>query len=481
MVFSSFRLPSRSAACLLAAALFLGGCLAPPRSRLDARRLPSAPDAWAVAPAPAGDFEPLAWVEAFNDPRLEALVREALEGNFSLRAALSRLEAAEQTAVLEGAGRWPGLSIGHSGARAKRNTSDGTVRTAAVTDTFALTGRVSWELDLWGRLRDTARAGLADYEASVEDLRSARLALAARVAGVWYDVVEAEQQLALAERNLRAFEDSVEVVEGSFRRGIATALDVHLIRANLATARSAYEQRLRARDGLARVLETLLGRYPRGDAAPAASLPEALPPARVGAPADLVARRPDLRAAERRLAALDERAAAAFKDRLPNLALTATGGTSSSDFGVSFDVAQNQVWSLAYGLTAPLFQGGRLRAAQRRAEATYEQAVHAFANTLLTAFREVEDALAGEASLERDVAAQRIAVDESVAAERQAWDQYQRGLVDIITVIESQRRSITAQRSLIQTTNERVQTRIDLHLALGGGLEPAPASPTSPP
>lgn len=454
----------------------VAGCVTPPKSQVtDELETPAAPETW-DSEETAGDFDPLAWTDDFNDRQLEALIEEALSNNFSLQAAYNRLEAARQTAVISGAGQWPNVSVSHSGGRAQRNTDVGGNNPS---DSFALTGRVSWEFDLWGRVRNETRAGMADYQASLEEYRSAKLALAARIAGVWFDLLEAEAQLELSRRNLVAFRNNLEIVEEQFRRGISQALDVHLVRANLAGAESSYELRLRQRGNFIRLLEVLLGRYPAADIAITSALPETLPPAPAGLPQEIVFRRPDLIAAERRLAAQSERAAAAFKDRLPNIVLTASGGTSSDDFGQSFDITENQVWALAYNITMPIFQGGRLKAQEERAKATFELAKNNFVDTLLNAYREVENTLEAEGSLERDVLALRVATDESIAAEQLAWDQYSRGLSGIITALESQRRAISAERTLLQTQNERLQARIDLYLVLGGGLvvDPADAEP----
>ena len=180
-------------------------------------------------------------------------------------------------------------------------------------------------------------------------------------------------------------------------------------------------------------------------------------------------RRPDLIAAERRLAADATLVKATKKARLPGIVLTGSGGTSSRELGDVFN-EDFKVWSLNYNLGMPIFQGGRLLALEKRIIAIYEQSLANFAQTALIAYSEVESALIDQDSLRRDEEAQQLAVIEYTAAEELAWEQYNRGLVDIITVLESQRRLFNAQRALIQVANQRIQSRIDLYLALGGGF-----------
>ena len=156
---------------------------------------------------------------------------------------------------------------------------------------------------------------------------------------------------------------------------------------------------------------------------------------------------------------------------LPNLSLTLNRGTSTTAVDDIFDFDRDKVWSRIWSVSLPIFQGGKLKANSARAQALHRQAIANYTEVALTAFREVENALSEQDSFQRDYALQSVSTEESVAAEKLAWEQYESGLTDITTVLDSVRRSISAQRSLIQVTNQRIQSRINLYLALGGGFE----------
>ncbi len=409
------------------------------------------------------------WMQDFKDPQLEAIVVEALQYNYDLIAAEGRLEAARATSVIQGSAKYPDLRISHSGNRAQRTQAQGFQITSRRSSSFGINNRVSWELDIWGAVRDQANAGFADYQAAFEDYRGARFSIAARTARAWYSAIAAELQLDVALQSLETFESNLEIIEENFKRGLARALDLRLMRANVASSRSAYEQRIRVRDGAVRALEVLLGRYPADEIQVAREFPAIKTSIPVGLPDELLMRRPDLIAAERRLAADATLLQATKKARLPGIFLTGSGGTSSRELG---EVLKEDfiVWSLNYNIGLPIFQGGRLAALERRSIAFYEQSLANFAQTALRAYSEVESTLIDQGSLMRDEEAQKLAVIEYTAAEELAWEQYNRGLVDIITVLESQRRLFNAERSLIQVANQRIQSRIDLYLALGGGF-----------
>lgn len=433
------------------------------------------PTVWTAAPAaPTSEPAPtLEWIASFQDEGLEAVLTEALAANYDLAATAARLAATRAAAIISGADRYPQLSAGADGFRRDRRF-DGTNGVETVrTESYTLGLNLSWEIDLWGRLNDRARAGYADFEAAAADFEAARLSLVGLTARAWFNLVEAERQLELARFILNSFQDNLATVEDRFQTGLSRALDLRLTRANVAAAAGNVELRLRRRDEAVRAIEILLGRYPAaalqasGDlVTPSAGIP-------AGLPADLISRRPDLVAAERRLAATDARYQESRKALLPSIRLTGGAGTTSGELEdlVNGDFS---FWNLAGGITQPLFQGRELQAGADRARANREAALAGYAQAALQAFREVETTLAAEETLRREEEALALASEESIAAEDLAWEQYQAGLSDIITVLESQRRSFTTQRDVLTTRNQRLQNRINLHLALGGSFEATP-------
>ena len=452
----------------LAATLVLTGCAtkAPPSQ---ADKLPVQAPATFHSDHDKAPFWNDGWIQDIQDPQLPGIIAEAIEHNYNLVQAEGRLEAARATAEIQGSGRFPNLTLSTTGRRFQQNNTGGLQVTSRQTKSFGINARSNWELDIWGRVRDQANAGYADYQASVEDYRAARFSIAAQAARAWYRAISSEQQLDVALDSLETFESNLEIVEENFKRGLARALDLHLMRANVANSKSGYEQRLRARDGDRRILEIILGRYPAREIETAKEFPEIKTSIPVGLPDSLLNRRPDIRAAERRLAADSMNIKAAKKAMLPGINLNGNYGTSTREID---DILREpfEIWNYGYNLSLPIFQGGRLTAAKERAFAVYKQSLANFAQTVLFAFEEVETALADEDSLRRDEEALRETVVEYEAAVDLAWEQYGRGLVDIIIVLDSQRRLFNAIRSLIIISNQRIQSRIGLYLALGGGF-----------
>jgi len=410
------------------------------------------------------------WLSDFQDESLRDLVNEAQQNNFNLQISAARLMTAFGAARIENAGRLPSVNANLNSARNKRVAAGGFRLVNPKTDNFDIGLGLTWELDLWGKLANRSRAGQADAEAAKNDFVATQFSVAANTAKLWFGLIEAEMQLNLATKAHTAFAKNLEVVEQGFDRGVREALDVRLTRANVATAEATMMARKRERDTAARSLEGILGRYPADEISVRATLPEITRPIPSGIPSDLLQRRPDLVAAERRLAAADERQTLADKNRLPTLSLTANGGTQSDDLADLLDPNQN-VWRLAAGLTAPLFRGGQIAGQRKQAEGRLLEQVATFSQAVLTAFQEVENALANEEHLRQQEAALKTASTESVAAEELAWEQYSRGLVDIITVLDSQRRAVTSQSSLYSISRARLQNRVDLYLALGGDFE----------
>ncbi len=416
------------------------------------------------------------WWRDFGDPGLEAIVEQALEHNTDLLVAAARLQQAEAAARIAGADLKSQLGVGIAGSRRKQNfvgfpIPGGEDRVLTTTSTnYGVSLELSWEIDLWGRLSAQAREGLANYQASRADLAAVRLSIAAQTAKAWFALAEARQQVLLAEQMVDSFDRSAAQVRRRFERGIRPSLDLRLALSQLATAEASLDTRHRQLDLTARQLEVLVGRYPGRDLQIPEQLIETPAPIPSGLPADLVSRRPDLTAAERRLVAADQRFRIARASLYPRLSLTASGGTSSNQLE---DLVKGNfsIWSLLGNLTAPLFQGGRLRAGVDLAQAGIDENLFLYVGTALRAYAEVEFALAAEKLLADRVDHLGEASRQSLAAQSQAEARYRSGLNDYITVLESQRRYFEAQSAHIAGRRERLDNRVDLYLALGGGFD----------
>ena len=462
--------------CLVVAAMLMAGCVTTAPPVLPALEVAVAvPDDW-TAPANTGDRPGVDWWTDFGDTALDEIVRAALEQNYDLRAAAARVEQAAADSRIAAAGLQPTVQAGLNGARRKQNFigfpipgSEDRVLTSVSTN-YGVSIDLAWEADLWGRLRSGERAALADLQSRAADLRGAQLSIAGQTVKTWFAIAEAQQQLRLAEESVASFGTSSEQVRERFEQGLRPSLDVRLALSNLANAEALGAQRRQQLDATVRQLEVLMGRYAAGALSSPSTLPDTPPTIPGGLPAELVGRRPDLVAAERRIAAARERLNIARAELYPRLSLTGGTGTATSALGdlINGDFG---VWSLLGNLLQPVFQGGRLRAGVDQAEARAAEQLAAYANTALQAFAEVETALAAEEFLsdrERHLA---TSVAQSRAAESLADDRYRTGLTDYVTVLESQRLALQAEGDLISARRQRLENRVDLYLALGGGFD----------
>ena len=247
------------------------------------------------------------------------------------------------------------------------------------------------------------------------------------------------------------------------------AFDLRLSRSQAAVVRSQVSLSESALDQAIRLLETMVGEYPGRTIEVTKDLPPVGKPIPAGMPASLLEARPDLRAAERRLAALGANFELAKKNRLPDITLTGSLGQASSDLGDLLD-SDNSIWSIAGNITAPIFRGGELSARRRQAEAQFNEQVSHYESAILNAFREVETALANQTYLVNLVDELSDAAEQSNKALDQAWLMYERGVLDITGVLDAERRSYETQSQSISSINRVIQNRIDLYVALGGRL-----------
>ncbi|HJO05649.1 MAG TPA: efflux transporter outer membrane subunit [Acidobacteriota bacterium] len=428
------------------------------------------------------------WWNDFGEHGLAAAVDQALQYNTDLLAAAARVAGAEASARIAGADLGPQLGASALGTRRKQNFVGFPIpgnndRVLSTTSTnYGVSLELSWEADLWGRLGAQAREGLANYQASEAEYAGALLSIAAQTTKAWFAVAEAQQQVALAERTVASFTRSSEQVRARFERGVRPALDLRLAMAQASAAGATLLARRQQVDAAGRQLQVLLGVYPGGEYEFPATLIGTPAPVPSGLPADLVARRPDLAAAERRLVAADQRLRGARAALYPRLSLTTSGGTSSNQLG---DLVKGDfsVWSLIGNLVAPLLQGGRLRAGVDLAQAGIDEATATYVGTALRAYAEVESALAAETLLADQVRQLAAASEQSGSAERLAGERYRNGLEGYVTVLEAQRRTFDAESAVLSGHRQRLDNRVDLYLALGGGfhVERSRASTTSTP
>lgn len=406
------------------------------------------------------------WTRYFNDPSLQRLVDEALQHNFDLKVAAARMESSRQLMRIARADLIPSLGL-EAGASYSEISSNGN-QTVEIEDYSVALG-TSWELDLWGKVRASSAASEAEYEAAGFDLMQARHSIVAAVCSSWYQCIAAQEQLQLAEATVESYSSTADLIRNRFESGIDTALDYRLAVANAESAKSVLASRKESFKRSVRALQVLLGRYPDADLALSDSLPELESTIPADIPLTVLERRPDVRAAEKRVASAALSARTASRAKLPSVNITGSAGIQSEAFSSLLD-GGDEFWSVGLSVSQPLFSGGRIDANQKRAESLLKQYEAMFQQVALDAFFEVEQALDADVYFSELETSSKAAREQSVEAEKLAWDQYTSGIIDIVTVLESQRYALNAKQSAIEARNARLQNRIQLFLALGGDV-----------
>ena len=451
---------------MLAAALVaaVAGCaIKDPPTAADLQKdvLPQAPAPTAFR-AGGGVSAPVAdgWLASFQEPALTALVNEALLYNADLRVAAARVEQAGGYVKVASAALLP--SVGIAGIGGGKSGGSGGL------DGIFL--NASLELDVWGRLR-YGRAAARELSASAEaDFAYARQSLAAMVAKAWFLAVEAGLQRAVTQDALGSAEGLLRMADDRLRIGNGSEQAVAQARANIGSYRDSLKQVELAREQALRSLEILLGRYPAAEIAVADRLSPVPPPVPVGVPSELLERRPDVVAAERRVAAAFDRVGEAKAAQLPRISLTAGGSNVSSELLVLKDTS-SPVWSLGANLIAPIYQGGALRAQVEIRSAEQKQAVAEYARAGQKAFGEVETALGTESILrERDAILAGTVRDNEKSLELTRI-QFRVGTVDQRSVEQSQLSLYAARTARLRVQSEQLAQRTNLYLALGGGFD----------
>lgn len=416
---------------------------------------------------------PERWWRELNDPELDALIERAFDANLSLRAAWARLEQAEAVLRRSGAALEPSLNLDLGFRRTWQRVGTEDDGFSSVETRRRSAGlAASYEIDLWGRIRSERNAAALDMLATREDLRALAITLSAQIASLWYDLHETQGQLDLLAAQTDITSRTLQVITGRFERGRASATDV-LQQRQLLESRRGEMQRVRSRrDVIEHALAVLLGDPPSGAIfETGAKLPELPPLPATGVPAYQLNRRPDVRAAYLDVQAADQRLAAAIADQYPRLSLTAGLETGAEDYR---DLIDNWLATLAANLTAPLVDGGRRRAEVDRTRAVVVERVQQYGLALLTAMREVEDALAQERR-QRELI---TSLEEQLALAKQVLDRaqssYLQGGVEFLRVLDAQQSVQNLERDLLTARRNLLGFRIELYRALAGPIDLTP-------
>lgn len=472
---SGFRAPVGLTLLMLAAGFLTACSTVKPEPAQTSFDLPTEFAAQVAAQQPSAANE--RWWYDFDDEQLNRFVETALVRNPGLVQSIARTRIAEANTRLQRADQLPQVGLGAGVTRQRQNitvpAAGGAGTQKAVGTGYDAALDISWELDFWGRLAAMSASARADYLASGEQLRAMRQSIAAQVVQTYFEIVHARAQTELSERTVTALAEVSRQINNRVDQGIASPADGLLAEANLESARAGLEQQREALERSRRQLDVMLGDYPSGQLATADLLPAIPPPPSVGIPAELLARRPDVRAAELSLLSAGYTLGAAQRSFLPSLSLSGSAGYSGSELSDLFS-SGNLIWSIAGRLMQPVFQGGRLVAQVDIAEGQRDEALSSYGETALNALSEVETALVVDALLVKREAALEASASAAEAAMRTALNRYRQGIDPFLNVLESQQRALDGRSAQITSHYARLQNRISLHLALGGGFEDEP-------
>lgn len=453
---------------ILAIGAALGGCMAGPdyvRPATSAsapfRGIDGIPAGWKEA-TPADQFARGRWWAIYDDPELDRLEDEAMRANPSLVAAYANYRAARAQVGTARAGLFPVVNAGAAGARAKA-TPSAVARNAVSFDTNA-----SWELDLWGQVRRAVEASEANAQAAAADYAGAMLSIQAELAQNYFSVRAADSGQRLLDRTVDAYQRSLDLTRNRYNAGVAARAEVVQAQAQLESAQAAAIDNRATRAAFEHAVAVLAGQPPQafslavaGDSPP----PPSVPP---GLPSQLLERRPDIAAAERRVAAANAEIGVATAAFYPTINLAAAGGVAGSGFANLFSLPA-AVWSIGLNLAQPLFDGGLRESALAQNRAAYDAAVASYKSTVLASFQEVADNLTTLEVLADEASVQQRAVESARLSVDLTTNQYKAGIVDFLNVVAVQAVQFDNERTLVLLRGRQLLASVALVKAIGGG------------
>jgi multidrug efflux system outer membrane protein len=435
------------------------------------------------------------WIRTFRDPELTALVADAVERNPDLKAAAARVEASRAAVRIAASSLYPRIAMKGLGSRQGQelrgdigrginppdfggsgveNVGGAALDTSADESSqrwvYGIATGAAWEADVWGRIRSKKAAAWAESAALEADYEFARQSLAAAVARAYFSTIEAAEQEANAQETLGLYQEYSKLTEVRQQQGFASDFDLSQIKSRTASAEEALYTAQQARAQTIRAIEVVTSRYPAGRFDVRRSFPGQPKAVPAGLPAQILERRPDLIASERRFAASFHRVDEARTARLPRFVLSATSGLGTAALD-SVGTLDALVWSFAAGVTQPIFFGGELQAAQDLRTAEQKAAAASYVGTALRAFEDVEDALANDYYLRKREGALADAVSSSADSVKFSRDQLDQGQTDMFTVLRLTGENLAAKVQLTQIRASRLRERVNLYLALGGDFD----------
>jgi outer membrane protein, multidrug efflux system len=433
-----------------------------------------------VGPAEAASLADQAWWEIFDDETLRGLIAEALQNGYDVRIAAARVEEARANAGIARADFYPQIQYQAQWSRSRQSGAAFGIPNIPPVNLHDVNLGASWEIDLWGRIRRSSEAALAQYLGTEEARRAVLLSLVSEVATQYFQLRALDQQLAIARRTATAFGETYDLFNRRLEGGAASALETSSAEALLAGVAAQIpliESQVVAREN---AICLLLGRNPGPIARGAVLTDQVIPPEiPSGLPSDLLERRPDLRQADQQLVAANANVGVAMANFFPTISLTGAFGGISPEVSSLFTAGKT--WSIAAGLTGPLFQGLRLKNQYDARVAQWQQAKLEYEQAVTSAFGEVSSALVAYQKLSEVEKQQARSVAAYQDAVRLSNDRYLAGLASYLDVLQAEQQLFPAENALSQTRFNRLANFVSLYKALGGGwtiAEPTWVRPT---
>lgn len=452
----------------IAAALLLGGCTMMPDYQAPESPVPNevgnrnqTPDS-VVLPG---------WEDLFPDPQLRTLIHTALTNNRDLRLAMLDVAEARAQYGIEKSALFPEIGVNGDGTRQRVPADLSSTGDSAITSQYSVgLGVASYELDLFGRVRSLEQSALQSYLATEEARRSARITLVSEVANAYLTLLADQQKLRISEETVASQNESVNLVEGRYDAGLGSELDVRQAQIALETARTnrAQFRRLVAQDrnALSVLVSGPVPSIPEEDVIdPAVTLLASVPD---GLDSSVLLQRPDIQRAEYSLKAANANIGAARAAFYPSITLTGSAGTASADLSGLFESGSGS-WSFSPSINLPIFTAGRLQANLDVAEIRKDKSVAQYEQAIQTAFQEVSDALAARDFLSEQEEAQAALVDATERSLNLAEARYEGGADDYLAVLDARRELLSARQTLVDVKLQKLNNRITLYRALGGG------------
>lgn len=403
------------------------------------------------------------WWVLFADARLDGLMSELMRANLTLQESEARFRQAQAGLRSAESGLFPTVGSNASVTRSGGGSVDAGNR-------HSLGGTVTWELDVWGRVRRDVEAGEASAQASAADLAATRLSLQSTLAQTYFRLVSLDAEKRLLDQTIEMYERSLQMTQNRYQAGVAAQVDIEASRSQLESARVQRLTLERQRAVHENALAVLTGRPPSDFSLDGMARLGSVPGIPAGVPAELLQRRPDIVAAERRVAEANARIGVAQAAWFPSLTLSAQGGYASGQWAQWLS-APAQFWSLGPALALSLFDGGARQASLDSARAAHEAQSAAYRQTVLTALREVEDYLISLRVQQQEQETQARALAAARETLRLIMNQYDAGMVDYLSVVQVQASALNAERTALSLQAERMVNSVQLIAALGGGWD----------